>query len=134
MKTTTVSIISIIVAIMFLGGVIVLSQPPSSGDSSAGSTPNNVSIIDGKQVIEITAKGGYSPRNTIAKANMPTVLKVKTNGTFDCSSGLSIPSIGYQEYLPSSGETLIEIPQQKENSTLQGLCSMGMYNFEIKFS
>jgi len=131
MKTTTVSIISIVAAIMFLGGVIVLSQPGASTDAAA---PNNVSIIDGKQVIEINAKGGYSPKNTIAKANMPTVLKVKTNGTFDCSSGLSIPGIGYQEYLPSSGETLIEIPQQKENSTLQGICSMGMYHFSINFS
>jgi len=95
---------------------------------------NNVNIVDGKQVIEINAKGGYSPRITTAKAGIPTVIKMKTNGSFDCSSALVIPSLDYRNNLPLSGETLIDVPAQKAGTKLQGLCAMGMYNFLIEFN
>ncbi len=95
---------------------------------------NNVSIVNGKQIITINAKGGYSPRVTTAKADIPTVIKVATNGTFDCSSALAIPSIGYRENLSPSGATEIEVPSQKVGTTMQGLCAMGMYNFAIHFN
>jgi plastocyanin domain-containing protein len=98
------------------------------------SSRNNVVTTEGKQVIEIDAKGGYSPRTTSAKAGVPTVLKVKTSGTFDCSSSLVIPSISYRKNLPPSGETLIDLPPQEVGYVLRGTCSMGMYNFEVVFS
>ncbi len=95
--------------------------------------PSNVAIVDEKQVITINAKGGYSPQVTHAKADTPTIIKVVTNGTFDCSSALSIPSLQYQKNLPATGETLIDVPAQSMGTTLQGVCSMGMYNFSILF-
>lgn len=95
--------------------------------------PSNVVVEDGRQIITINAKGGYSPKMTTAKADMPTVIKMITKGTFDCSSSVSIPSIKYQKNLPSSGETLIDVPAQANGSTLKGTCSMGMYTFAIKF-
>ena len=131
MKTNNIYIVSSIVGVFLFGGMVILSlpnQPTNEGDHK------NITSLEGKQVIEIKAKGGYSPRNNSAKADMPTVLKVKTMGTFDCSASLNIPSIGYQNYLPNSGETLIEIPPQKAGSTMQGVCGMGMYNFSINFS
>ena len=70
-------------------------------------------VVDGKQVIEIKAKGGYTPREILAKADMPTVIKVKTQGTFDCSSALVIPSLNYRSNLSPSGVTEIEVPPQK---------------------
>lgn len=94
---------------------------------------NNVSIADGKQIIEITAKGGYSPRVTTAKAEMPTTLKVNTNGTFDCSGALAIPSIGYRKNLQPSGTVDIDVPEQKVGTKLRGVCAMGMYSFTINF-
>jgi len=107
----------------------------SSGETSESNTKaDNVSIIDGKQIIEIGAKGGYAPKVSIAKANIPTILRVQTRGTFDCSSALTIPSIGYRANLPPSGVTEIEIPAQKSGATLQGLCAMGMYNFKVQFN
>ena len=129
MKST--SVLLIFFAILISGTIIFLSNGTNTGDSSL---QNNVSIVDGKQIIEINAKGGYLPRNTVAKANIPTVIKVKTNGTFDCSAAIAIPSLGYRKNLPPSSETLIDIPLQKEGSVLQGLCAMGMYNFSIKFN
>lgn len=129
MKTT---VISILVAGVLIGGAIMFS----SGKDVSGTEQavNNVSIVNGKQIITINAKGGYSPRVTTAKADIPTVIKVATNGTFDCSSALTIPSIDYRENLSPSGETEIEVPSQKAGTTMQGLCAMGMYNFAIHFN
>ena len=88
---------------------------------------------DGKQIITIKAKGGYSPRAMTAKAGVPTEIHMDTNNTYDCSSALNIPSIGYRQYLPATGSTTIPLPPQPAGSTLRGLCAMGMYNFTIRF-
>ena len=93
---------------------------------------NNVSIIDGKQIIEITAKGGYLPVKSAAKAGIPTVLRVDTNGTFDCSSSVRIPNMQISKNLPAAGTTDIDLGNPKLG-LLQGTCSMGMYPFEIDF-
>ena len=126
------TVASVILALIFIGGAIIFARNGAKTDTAV--SQNNVSVADGKQIIEIDAKGGYSPSVTIAKANIPTVIKVKTQGTFDCSSALVIQSIGYRANLPPSGETLIEVPPQEAGSTLRGMCAMGMYNFSIKFN
>lgn len=94
----------------------------------------NVEIKDGIQYVTINAKGGYSPRNTSVQAGIPTKLVVKTKGTYDCSVALVIRSIGYQKILPQTGEEVIDIGVQKSGTSIQGTCSMGMYNFMIKFT
>ena len=95
---------------------------------------SNVSVVDDTQVIMLDAKGGYSPKVTMANANTPTVIRVRTNGTFDCSSALTIPSIGYSGNLPPSGETDITLAPQEAGATLDGICAMGMYSFQIRFN
>jgi len=125
-------ILSLIIAAIVIGGAVLLAKGGNSNNLQ--SAPNIAAVSDGKQVIEIYAKGGYSPRVTIAKAGVPTLIRVKTQGTFDCSSALVIPNIGYRTSLPPSGVTEIEVPAQKSGSILQGLCAMGMYNFQIHFN
>ncbi|OGN31897.1 MAG: hypothetical protein A3I32_02085 [Candidatus Yanofskybacteria bacterium RIFCSPLOWO2_02_FULL_45_10] len=119
---------AIILGVVIVGAVLYITR------GGVVDTKNNVSIVEGKQVIQIIAKGGYSPRNSVAKAGMPTVLKIKTSGTFDCSSALVIPSLSYRANLPMSGETLIDVPTQPVGSTLQGICAMGMYSFSVQFN
>ncbi|MDP3963330.1 MAG: cupredoxin domain-containing protein [bacterium] len=131
MKTTA---ISILVAAVLIGGAIVFSSGNKSSSSDNTQAANNVSIVDGKQIITINAKGGYSPRLTTAKADMPTIIKVATNGTFDCSSALTIPSLGYRTNLPPSGSTDVKVPPQKAGTIMRGLCAMGMYNFSVIFN
>ena len=92
-----------------------------------------VQIVDGKQIIEVTARGGYNPRDIIAKAGVPTILRMKTSGTFDCSSAFVIPSLGIQKMLPSTGATDFDIPAQVPGSTINGTCGMGMYSLHINF-
>jgi Cu+-exporting ATPase len=125
------TIIAIIIGSAFVLGAIILTR----GSAAPTDSPpvSNVTIEDGKQIVTISAKGGYSPKVTEAKADMPTVLRVETQGTFDCSSVLAIPSMNYQENLPPSGVTEVELPPQKAGSTFEGLCGMGMYRFEIAF-
>jgi plastocyanin domain-containing protein len=130
MKTT----VAIIIAGVIIGGAIMLTK--GSGSSQVATQEKgsieNVSIVDGKQIIEIKAKGGYTPRVSIAKANMPTILRFDTNGTFDCSSSVRIPSMNITKVLPQSGTTDIDLGSAKLG-TLQGTCGMGMYPFEIDF-
>jgi plastocyanin domain-containing protein len=130
MNSKKPTIISIIIAILLIGGAVFFV---GNKDGAQEEPVNNVTVVDGKQIIEIHAKGGYFPNITTAKADLPTIIKVKTSGTFDCSSALTIPSIGYTTHLPVTGMTEVELPAQKVGSTLQGTCSMGMYNFLIKF-
>ena len=122
---------STLVAIVIIGGSIALSR---NIDPKEPTSITNVSTRDGKQYIDITAKGGYSPRNTVASANVPTILKIDTHGTFDCSSAVRIPSLNYSKNLPSSGTTEVEIPPQKPGTKIQGLCAMGMYSFSVMFN
>ena len=132
MKITTIAIPTAIIAV-FIGGIVLLTRKNNDSVNTTPST-SNVSMIDKKQVITINAKGGYSPRMTAAKADMPTVIKVMTKGTFDCSAALTIPNLKYRTNLSPSGVTEVEVPPQKSGTTLQGLCAMGMYNFSVKFN
>ncbi len=126
-------------AIVAIAIILIWSFAVSNKDkvttypTNTESVTQNVSTANDKQIIEIDAKGGYSPRMSIAKANVPTILRVKTSSTFDCSSSLRIPALSYSKNLPPSGTTDIEIPAQAAGSTLKALCSMGMYNFSVEF-
>lgn len=132
MKTILGGVIS---GIAFVGLMILLfgGNGNSGGIPSMSGSANNVSVVDGTQIVEIGAKGGYSPKRSVAKAGIPTILRMKTNGTFDCSGAVVIPSINYQENLPMSGSTDIKLPAQEKGKTIQGLCAMGMYSFEVDF-
>ena len=126
------TIAAIILSVAIVGGVLLFTGGGSK--TVATSSTSNVSVADGKQLVEIGVKGGYLPTATSAKADMPTTLRMKTDGTFDCSSGVTIPSLGYRKILPSTGSTDIEVPAQKAGTTLDGVCVMGMYHFAVNFN
>ena len=101
---------------------------------SGGKTvEQSVEIRDGVQYINVSASGGYSPRITQAQAGIPTKLIMKTNGTYDCSASLVIRAVSFQEILPQSGETEIDLGIPKAGVPIQGVCGMGMYSFRIDF-
>lgn len=88
---------------------------------------------NGIQIITLTAKGGFSPQSVEAQSGVPTELRVMTNGTYDCSSTLIIPALGYDEILKPTGTEVIAISADQAQGNLDGTCGMGMYNFEIAF-
>lgn len=86
-----------------------------------------------RQIVDITARGGYSPRLVEAQAGKETLLRVTTKDTYDCSISLVIPKLKYDKFLSSTGVEEIIIPAEKATGTLNGLCSMGMYSFKVVF-
>jgi plastocyanin domain-containing protein len=132
MMIPTMVACAVAVVLVAVAGIAVISRHSTKGGSQAAAA-GNVSVVAGQQTIEINAKDGYYPQLTTAKANVPTVLKIKSNGDFDCSSSLNIPKLGYRTVLPAAGETAVDVPPQAAGSTLKGVCAMGMYSFTIRF-
>jgi plastocyanin domain-containing protein len=125
-------IISLIVATALIGGALMLTKNKSNGTNESVADVNNVSVVDGKQIIEIAAKGGYHPAHSIAKAGLPTILRFNTNGTFDCSATVRIPSMNISQSLPLSGTTDVALGTQ-QTGVIHGTCGMGMYPFDVQF-
>ena len=125
-------ITAIIVSVILIAFALIITN--KSNQTTSQTTPvNNVSIVNNVQIIELQAKGGYTPRTSKALAGIPTILRINTNGTFDCSSSVRIPTMNIFKSLPQSGTTDIDLGTQKVGK-LQGTCGMGMYPFEINFS
>lgn len=124
------TVIAIIFAVALVVSTIMFTSNSKTAD---GGSQSNVSIVDGKQIIDLRAKGGYAPRSSFAKAGMPTILRVTTNGTFDCSSAIRIPSMNISRNLSATGIAEIDLGNPYAG-TLNGTCGMGMYPFEIQFN
>lgn len=122
------TVISVITALTLIGGAFMFTS--SGGEEVVNA--NNVTVVDGKQIIEIKAKGGYLPRKSIAQAGIPTILRFDTSGTFDCSASVRVPSLKISKTLPQTGVTDIDIGVGQVG-VLQGMCGMGMYPFEVEF-
>lgn len=88
---------------------------------------------NGRQIINILARGGYHPGQVEARSGQPTTLRLHTQNTYDCSVAFTIPALKINQMLPLNGETNIELPAQEPGTTLLGTCSMGMYNLKITF-
>jgi P-type Cu+ transporter len=136
MKSITVStIIAVLLVVLAFTFTSSRNQVDSSVKDVGGikAVPTqNVSTVDGLQVIEISVKGGYHPKKSTAKAGMPTMIRFRTDNTFDCSSSVRIPSMNISKSFPHTGTTDIDVGVQKV-TTLQGTCGMGMYRFEVDF-
>jgi plastocyanin domain-containing protein len=129
------TIISIIVSLVLIGGTLYfISDRSASTNTSEVAQSQNVEIRDGVQYVTVTAKGGYSPRVTQIQGGIPTKLVVKTDGTYDCSASLVVRSVGFQKILQPTGEEVIDLGTPKSGEKVQGVCGMGMYNFQIKVS
>lgn len=119
---------SIVLAALVIGGAVMFG-----GSAGTPAKAQNVTKEGEAQVISILAKGGYAPKLTTAEANTPSVLRVATNGTYDCSSALRIPALQVNKVMEPTGVTEIAIPPQQPGTELKGTCAMGMYNFSVRF-
>ena len=132
-------IISLFISVLVLGGAIYYvtnnteKKDPENSTSTKTGLSNNITIVDGIQYITVSSKSGYTPKISTAQANTPTKLIIKTNGTVDCSASLVIKQLSFHKILPPTGEETIDIGMFQPGEKLQGVCSMGMYSFQIKF-
>jgi plastocyanin domain-containing protein len=131
------NLIWLAVAFAMAGIILFLidkSPAPTTSPAFYGGPQPEPGSLDGKQVFEITVKEGYTPNAITAKAGIPVVLKMKTQGTYDCSSTFTVPKLGIRMTLRPTGEELINIPAQKPGDTVNGYCGMGMFTLVIKFT
>ncbi|MDP2705725.1 MAG: hypothetical protein Q8O49_00785 [bacterium] len=130
-------ILSLIASILIIVGAVwwagrVKGKSAEAVEKVSPDSGQTQSVGD-KQEIEILARGGYWPRRITARAGVPLVLKIKTDGGFDCSRSLVIPDLNYRKLLDPIGEEEILLSANQARGTLRGLCSMGMYSLLIDF-
>jgi plastocyanin domain-containing protein len=111
---------------------IILANGNNTNSTLPSQAVSAVTEESGSQVVTINVKGGYSPKESVARAGVPTIIRFKTNGTFDCSSAVRLPSLGISRTLPQTGQTDIAIGTSTEG-IFTGVCGMGMYSFTINF-
>lgn len=127
------SALIIITLALVLSIGIIFSGSGSKNNPGNGAVQNS-EIRDGIQYVTINAQGGYYPRVSEAKAGIPTKLVVKTDGTYDCSLSLIIRSLNFKKILPPAGEEIIDAGTPVAGQKIQGVCSMGMYSFQVQFN
>jgi Cu+-exporting ATPase len=125
--------LSILLSTLIIAGAFIYTGNRKSAIENSGTNAISAKIENGIQIVDITARGGYSPRIVKAKAGIETTLRVATKETYDCSVSLVIPKLKYEKFLSSNGVEEIKIPAEKATGTINGLCSMGMYSFKIIF-
>jgi plastocyanin domain-containing protein len=123
-------IAGVLTAAILAFGAFTLVRGKEDPTTNATTTGSNVTIESGVQIVEITAKGGYRPETSSIQSGIPTILRFKTSGTFDCASIVRIPSLDITKDLPPSGTTNIALGALQPG-TLQGTCGMGMYRFTL---
>ncbi len=133
MNKNTTLIASLIIAAGLVLGALIFAGAGGGGTGVRAGNSSAVHMEGNTQVVEVVAKGGYRPDVIIAKAGVPTVLRMRTQSTFDCSAAFVIPALGIRKMLPPSGVTEFTIPSQPAGSELQGLCGMGMYGVTMQF-
>ena len=89
--------------------------------------------VQGNVITIHVTNSSYEPQEVQAPAGQPLQLKLVTNSTWGCTRAFVLPSLGIQELLPDTGETIIELPPQAAGSSLVYTCSMGMYFGVIRF-
>lgn len=136
-ETTTINGTGVLIGIaviVVIGFVFLIGSGNNNYADVKGASSNVVSTSGDKQIVEVTVSGGYSPRTINAKAGVPTIIRMKSDGAYGCERAFRIPSLGISKTLPASGNTDIEITSQNAGTSLRGTCSMGMYSFVINFN
>ena len=131
MSSKQISILILLVGLVISAFIFFSDSAVPKGNTTLPYL-GNVYVQAGKQTVEITAKGGFEPKTSVAKAGYPTTLQITTNGTYDCSSVISIPELSVRQNLPASGVTKIDLGT-RGIGILNGTCGMGMYPFTVEF-
>ncbi len=131
-SATIVFFVIVVIVILGFFGLVLAGKGTTA---AAGSSDTVSQTTDGKQVILVTVtNSGYSPRTITAKGGVPTIVRMNSNNALGCERSFRFPRLGITKTLPTSGATDIDINTPAIGSSLNGTCSMGMYNFTINFT
>jgi uncharacterized protein len=108
------------------------ATPANSANTSAAGGSEAAAPAAG--VVQINVKNsGYSPDALVLPANQAIQVHLVTQKTTSCSRAFVIPALGVQELLPETGDKVVNIPPQKAGTTVDFMCSMGMYTGVMEF-
>jgi plastocyanin domain-containing protein len=126
------TICALVIAILLIGGAVIIKNRSSNEENSEIQISSNVSIENGIQIIDIDVRSGYyAPRLTYANKDLPTKLRMNSVDSYGCERAFRIPSLNISSELPPDGLTEFELG--RPTRSILGTCSMGMYTFLIKF-
>lgn len=96
------------------------------GSSSSGQSGTPVQIVDGKQIVKMTASGyTYSPNRFTVVEGVPVEWQIDGGNAAGCGKVVVMPSLGISKYLSPQGITTITFtPTQTGDIPFN--CSMGM--------
>jgi hypothetical protein len=126
------TIVSLFISAALVGASLYFASDVFVARDDIIAQSQNVEVRDGIQYVTVVAQGGYYPRTSVIQPNLPTKLIVKTNGTYDCSAALAVRSAGFEKILQPTGEEVIGLGALKPGDSVQGVCWMGMYGFQIR--
>ena len=138
-RNTTITIIVVVTLLVLVAGLNILKWAPSgttvSQDTSTVSheVTSNVKIENGIQLVTIAVGHGYSPTSTMAKSGLPTKILFQWKNAYGCESSIRIPSVQYSKNIEPNGSDMVDIGNQTINTSINILCSMGMYSANIEF-
>lgn len=94
----------------------------------------NVQVLGGQQVVRISVtNNAYVPSQTVASANLPTIVQFESEENYGCTRTVIIDSLNIQEILPITGIAKIDLGKPKVSEEIAGVCGMGMARFTVKF-
>mgnify|MGYP003393874439 CR=1 FL=1 len=96
------------------------------GSSSSGQSGTPVQIVDGKQIVKMTASGyTYTPNRFTVVEGVPVEWQIDGGNAAGCGKVVVMPSLGISKYLSPQGITTITFtPTQTGDIPFN--CSMGM--------
>lgn len=93
--------------------------------SAKAQDANNVKIIDGKQIVELTVNGlSYSPNRFTIVQGVPVEWHIDGRNAQGCAQVIVAPNLGITEYVGGGVKTVTFTPQQ--TGQIRFSCSMGM--------
>lgn len=113
------------------GSPLAASRVVQVAGAGAGAPAGMARVEAGQQIVNVTVRSdSYSPAVMRARAGVPTVLVLSSQGARGCVRSFQIPARNVEEVLPATGETRIDLgvlaPGRVDYS-----CSMGMYTGSI---
>lgn len=138
-KVTKLAAAAIVLAALFAinGGLVLEGSPFTLTDvyhvivgGDGKPVPATVDASGVQQILIKARNGSYSPGNVTARSGVVSRLTLDTHGTTGCTRSFVIPSLGVEENLPATGQTVIELGTLRPG-TIRFTCAMGMYRGKI---
>jgi sulfite exporter TauE/SafE len=103
--------------------VLASPQQPVAGAQSAV-----------QEATVLVSTGAYRPERVTIQPNVPTRLRLVTDGTRGCIRAFVIPSLSVERLLPETGTEVVELPPSPPGASIPFMCSMGMFSGVIEVS